>query len=440
MCSDIVIEARGLSKSYAMYARPFDRMLELLGGGTRAQQFWALKDIELTVEKGETVGIIGRNGSGKSTLLQLIAGTLRPTDGQVNIKGRVAALLELGSGFNPEFTGRENVYLNAALYGLTRAEVDERMPDIIGFAEIGEFIDQPVRSYSSGMVMRLAFSVVAHVDADILIVDEALAVGDAFFTQKCMRFMRAFKARGTMLFVSHDSGSVTGLCDRAYWLDHGRVRMTGSSSDVTNAYLETLIAEREGRSAPARIREAASSHAAPKRDIRADLFERTALRNDIRVLVFRNDEEGFGNGAGHIVSVSILDRDGRELRSIIGGEEVEIEIIVDVVRDIECPIVGFYLKDRNGQFLFGDNTYLSTLNRDSTARGGQRIVARFKFDMPRLQHGDYFVTAGLASGTQESHVVEHWIHEALSIHAEGQGLPLGIIGLPMTNITLESML
>jgi lipopolysaccharide transport system ATP-binding protein len=372
-------------------------------------------------------------------LLQIIAGTLQPTEGDVQVRGRVAALLELGSGFNPEFTGRENVYLNAALYGLTRAEVDARMADILAFAEIGEFIDQPVRSYSSGMVMRLAFSVIVHVDADILIVDEALAVGDAFFTQKCMRFMRAFKARGTMLFVSHDTGSVTGLCDRAYWLDEGRVRMEGSARDVSNAYLEAFIAEREGRAAPTPARDRAGAMQATKRDIRAEIFERTTLRNDIRVFEFKNDHAGFGDGAGRIASVALLDPQGRELRSLIGGEEVELEIVVDAVEEIEHPIVGFYLKDRNGQFLFGDNTYLSTPDEFRVVNAGQRIAAKFRFDMPRLQAGDYFITAALASGTQEEHRIAHWMHEALAIKAEGQGLPVGIIGLPMANITLESV-
>ncbi len=217
------------------------------GGRSYCREFWALRDVEFTVERGETVGIIGRNGSGKSTLLQLICGTLAPTAGEVKVKGRVAALLELGAGFNPEFSGRENVYMCASILGLERAEIDRRFPDIAAFAEIGEFIERPVKTYSSGMYVRLAFAVIAHVDADILVIDEALAVGDAFFTQKCMRFLRDFQKRGSLLFVSHDTSAVINLCRRALWLEEGRMRMAGSAKDVCEAYLATLFETRPGQ-------------------------------------------------------------------------------------------------------------------------------------------------------------------------------------------------
>ncbi len=223
MSSEPVIEVRGMGKVYPIYDKPHHRLMQMLLGGNRRwyREFEALRDINFSIQRGETVGIVGRNGSGKSTLLQIICGTLAPSTGEVRVRGRVAALLELGAGFNPEFTGRENVYLNGSVLGLTRSEIDRRFDEIAAFADIGEFIEQPVKSYSSGMAMRLAFSVMAHVDADILIIDEALAVGDAFFTQKCMRYLREFKERGTLLFVSHDSSAVTGLCERAVWLDRG---------------------------------------------------------------------------------------------------------------------------------------------------------------------------------------------------------------------------
>ncbi|HCP9006074.1 TPA: ABC transporter ATP-binding protein, partial [Escherichia coli] len=254
MNDDAVIQVSGIGKCYQVYDKPFHRLMQgLVGGGKRYyREFWALRDVAFEVKRGETLGIVGRNGSGKSTLLQLIAGTLTPTNGEIAVRGRVAALLELGSGFNPDFTGRENVYLNASILGLSKEQIDQRFDQIAEFAAIGEFIEQPIRNYSSGMVMRLAFSVIAHVDADILIIDEALSVGDAFFTQKCMRFLREFKQRGTLLFVSHDGGSVTALCDRAIWLDQGNLRQSGEPKEVMDAYLEAFIADREGRTGSAR--------------------------------------------------------------------------------------------------------------------------------------------------------------------------------------------
>ena len=200
-------------------------------------------------KRGETVGIIGRNGSGKSTLLQMICGTLNPTGGSIQTHGRIAALLELGSGFNPEFSGRENVYMNGAVLGLSREDIDQRFDAIAAFADIGEFIEQPVKTYSSGMYVRLAFAVIAHVDAEILVIDEALAVGDAVFTQKCMRFLRKFKEEGTLIFVSHDMGSVLNLCERAVWLHHGQLRQMGESKEIAEAYLQYTLQEVYGQDA-----------------------------------------------------------------------------------------------------------------------------------------------------------------------------------------------
>ena len=250
MSSEIAIKVENLSKCYQIYGQPHDRLkqsiyprLQRLAGKQPKQyfrEFWALKEISFEIKKGETVGIIGRNGCGKSTLLQMICGTLNPTSGSIQTHGRIAALLELGSGFNPEFTGRENVYMNASVLGLSNDETSSRFDDIVAFADIGDFIEQPVKTYSSGMMVRLAFAVIAHVDADILVIDEALAVGDAFFTQKCMRFLRTFMKTGTVLFVSHDTGAVVNLCNRGVLLDHGSVVMEGHPKEVTEKYLAKL--------------------------------------------------------------------------------------------------------------------------------------------------------------------------------------------------------
>jgi lipopolysaccharide transport system ATP-binding protein len=249
--NEIAISVANLSKCYQIYETPRDRLkqfvaprLQRMAGQTAKhyfREFWALKDVSLQVKKGETIGIIGRNGSGKSTLLQMICGTLTPTAGSIKTNGRVAALLELGSGFNPEFTGRDNIYMNASVLGLSNEDIDTRFSDIVAFADIGDFIEQPVKTYSSGMMVRLAFAVIANVDADILVIDEALAVGDAFFTQKCMRFLRDFMTRGTVLFVSHDTASIRSLCNRAIWLDKGQIVEMGQPKDVTERYLEASL-------------------------------------------------------------------------------------------------------------------------------------------------------------------------------------------------------
>lgn len=252
MSSEIAIKVENLSKCYQIYDTPRDRLkqfvvprLQGLAGKAPRQyfrEFWALQDVSFEVKKGETVGIIGRNGSGKSTLLQMICGTLNPTSGSVETRGRIAALLELGSGFNPEFTGRENVYMNAAVLGLSREEVDARFDDIAAFADIGDFINQPVKTYSSGMYVRLAFAIQANIDPDILIVDEALAVGDAYFVHRCMARFHDLQRRGTtIIFVSHDASSVKRLCGRVLWLKDGNLTLVGNATTVVDAYLQDLF-------------------------------------------------------------------------------------------------------------------------------------------------------------------------------------------------------
>lgn len=441
--NEVIIHASGLGKCYHVYERPSHRLLQGLLGGSRRyyNEFWALRNIDLTVRRGETLGIIGRNGSGKSTLLQMIAGTMAPTEGNIEVRGRIAALLELGSGFNPEFTGRENIYLNASLLGLKKSEIELRIDSILAFADIGPFIDQPVRNYSSGMVMRLAFSVMVHVDADILIIDEALAVGDAFFTQKCMRFLREFKERGTLLFVSHDDSAVSGLCDKALWLEGGNARGYGTAKDVVHSYLESIIAARQdgiahtsgSRAPPTRRRQQ------PLHDARREWINSTNLRNDIKVVPFDPAAPGFGELRARMTHVSLHDAAGNELAWVVGGESVVLEVEFAADQEVERPIVGFYLKDRLGQQLFGDNTYLTTLGQDRRMRSGKAMRARFSFEMPRLRSGDYFVTIGIADGSQDEHVIQHWIHEALTLRSESGDWAAGLVGLPMTDIQLEEV-
>ncbi|MGE0802554.1 MAG: ABC transporter ATP-binding protein, partial [Lautropia sp.] len=363
MSSDVAIRVRDLSKCYAIYQTPRDRLKQfvlprlqrLTGRPPRHyfREFWALRDVSFEVRRGETFGIIGRNGSGKSTLLQLICGTLTPTAGQVETFGRVAALLELGAGFNPEFSGRENVYMNAKVLGLTNEQIDRRFDDIRAFADIGEFIDQPVKTYSSGMYVRLAFAVIAHVDADILIIDEALSVGDAYFVQKCMRFLRAFLEHGTLLFVSHDTGAVLNLCQRALLLSGGRLLMDSDPKAVTQRYLADLYRETQEVAAAATPATAPAAGASDDgasdevpRDMRADLINGSHLRNDIEIFRFDPAAESFGAGAATVESVRLLDSVGRPLTWTVGGESVRLEVAVAASGPLANPIVGFLLKDR----------------------------------------------------------------------------------------------
>ncbi len=438
---EVVIEVNSLGKCFQLYDKPVHRMLQSLIGGRQRfyREFWALRDITFEVRRGETLGIVGRNGAGKSTLLQLIAGTLKPSEGNAGIHGRVAALLELGSGFNPEFTGRQNVYLNASILGLTRSEVDARIDDILTYADIGEFVDQPVRNYSTGMVMRLAFAVVVHVDADILIIDEALAVGDAFFMQKCMRYLREFRKRGTMLFVSHDGSAVTSLCDRAIWLEHGRVQRIGEARNVMEAYMEASLVEQQGGHQPSGHRVSSRQIKVSREDQidhRQSLMDRSILRNDLRIFPFHPDAEGFGEFKVRIIHVSFLNEHGQPVAAVVAGEYVTLSIELFVEAEAGNVIVGFYVKNRLGQLLFGDNTALSC-DGDFAVTAGQHLHASFRFIMPRLLTGEYFIAAGVAEGTQEQHAVQHWLHEALHFTATGGSMVAGLIGIPMLDVQLE---
>jgi len=405
------------------------------------REFWSLKDLNFQIERGETVGIIGRNGSGKSTLLQIICGTLYPSEGQVEVRGRVAALLELGSGFNPEFTGRENVFLNAAVLGLSKAETAERFKDIETFADIGDFIDQPVKTYSSGMMVRLAFAVIAHVDADILVIDEALAVGDAFFTQKCMRFLRNFMRTGTVLFVSHDMSAIQSLCTRAIWLEHGQLVRQGSPKDLSEQYLEAFYEEQQGKSTTTKLKESVQPHTitlddVPLKDPRVEMLNASNLRNDLELFEFDAQASGFGQGGATIVAVQFLDMQGAPLSWVIGGEMVRLQITAICHVGLLSPIIGFAIKDKLGQALFGDNTSLTYVDNAQSATAGQTLVACFTFEMPRLAPGDYSVLAAIANGTQREHVQHHWIHDALVFKSTSRSVATGIIGIPMRQIKM----
>lgn len=444
------ISIHDIGKCYHLWDSPKDRLKQPLRTMLSRwlpvrekryfREFWALRNLSFDVGRGESIGIIGKNGSGKSTLLQIICGTLAPTTGSIEIRGRIGALLELGSGFNPEFSGKENVYMNASVLGLKKEEIDEQYEAILEFADIGDFIHQPVKTYSSGMYVRLAFAIAAHVHADILVIDEALAVGDAFFAQKCMRYLRTFLEQGTLLFVSHDTAAVINLCDRAILLDGGMIQAQGSARDICDLYLEKVFAARQDvnrsknsvRELPAPID---PEHTV---DQRLKYINASPLRNDIEVFRFDPHAQSFGNFSASIIDVKFLERMSREpLSWIVGGESVCLRIACMAHADIMSPIVGFYVRDRLGQTLFGDNTYLTYSKNPLLIKAGERFEAEFCFRMPILLIGDYSITAAVAEGSQEQHVQQHWMHDALFFKSHSTSNWSGLIGVPMEKISLR---
>jgi lipopolysaccharide transport system ATP-binding protein len=450
---DPAVVAEGLSKAYLLWDNPRDRLKHPLRNmaarylpikpKTYYREFWALRDVGFTLHQGETLGIIGRNGSGKSTLLQVVCGVLTPTAGTFSTKGRVSALLELGSGFNPEFTGKDNVYMNASILGLSRQEVDERYDTIVDFADIGEFIDQPVKTYSSGMFVRLAFAIAAHVDAEILVVDEALAVGDAFFTQKCMRYMRGFREHGSLLFVSHDTGAVVNLCDRAILLEHGAVKAEGSARDVCEVYLEDMFAAQQpidGAQHARLVQSVDRDHSyLDIVDQRLKYVNLSPLRNDIELFAFEEGAKAFGAGGARIADVRLVDPESdARLSWVVGGERVSLVVSVETQADLSQPIIGFMVKDRLGQTVFGDNTYLTYQKAPPAVPAGATFQARFTFRMPILPTGEYTIAASVAQGTQVDHVQLHWLHEALLFRSHTSSVCTGLTGVPMESVVMES--
>jgi lipopolysaccharide transport system ATP-binding protein len=459
MTQEIAVSVQHVSKCYQMYAAPSDRLKQFVYPHIKNilglqkteyfQEFWSLKDITFELKRGETLGIIGRNGSGKSTLLQIICGTLTPTAGSVRTHGRVAALLELGSGFNPEFTGRENIYLNAAVLGLTKDEIDTRIDKILAFADIGPFIDHPVKIYSSGMYVKLAFAVIAHVDADILIVDEALAVGDAVFVQKCMRFIREFQQRGTLLFVSHDVASVQNLCKTGLWLANGEIKKIGLSVDVANAYLQHTLQEVYGES----VRLTGSEVKSPLEANKAEKVKLTATsvlnyQDSVSIIDNQSHAQGWQTGQAKILNVYLEKLNKEPLSSaghavdavnsiFKGGEFVRLVIQAQTNIDLANPILGFNVKDRLGQELFGENTLPFTAGRKYFVAAGKEFEAHFEFILPRLPNGEYVLMASVANGDLHKNIQHHLMHDALVLHVMSSEVRWGLVGISFQKAELR---
>ena len=364
----IALRVEGVSKLYRIYDRPGHRLSEMMTRGywKRHREFWALRNIAFEIEAGTTTGIIGPNGSGKSTLLQIITGTLEPTHGDVWHEGRVAALLELGAGFNPEFTGIENVFMNAALMGFSRKQTENLLPEIERFAEIGPFIYQPVKTYSSGMYVRLAFSISVAAAPNILIIDEALAVGDAVFQHRCMRRLKQMQESGvTIFFVSHDPGAVRALCSRAILLNAGEIVADGKPQDVLSRYQKLIMAREQAYEEAAQINE------------KTDADQEWVLQEEKFAplnYTFRH-----GDGSAQILRVEMLDASSRRIEIVETGEPVVVRVWVRFKTDVEAPVCGFLIRNRHGIHLYGTNTELQKLDLGAM-RGGEIIEVTFAFD------------------------------------------------------------
>lgn len=408
MYSEPAITVENLSKCYEVYDKPHKRLLQMLFRGKRKyfSEFWALKSASFEVQAGETVGIIGSNGSGKSTLLQMLCGTLNPSAGEIHVRGRIAALLELGAGFNPEFTGKENVYLNAAILGLSPSEIQAAYPDIEAFAEIGEFINQPVKTYSSGMYVRLAFSVAVHTKPSILVVDEALSVGDARFQAKCLDRIKQMKDSGvSILFVSHDVAAVRTLCDRALWLDKGTVRALGDVFPVTAQYTEHLF-DRPSDKVP----DISSPDATPQ--------PRQA----------QQPINHWGSHIGIIESAGIFDAAGVRKNLYSDHEKmiIKIRFHTHALKSLEGLSVSFSLKNLAGSDLIVGSTWNEKLifNPDNTE--GQEVI--FEVDN-YLCSGDYLLVAAVENRTSAAiHYYEYlegaqYFSSSFISNASGQFMP-----------------
>lgn len=395
--SDIAISVENISKLYKLYDRPSDRFKEALGLSRKKRytEHYALSDVSFEIKKGETVGIIGTNGSGKSTILKIITGVLNPTSGKVKINGRISALLELGAGFNMEYTGIENVYLNGTMIGFTREEIDAKLGDILKFADIGDFINQPVKTYSSGMFVRLAFAVAINIEPEILIVDEALSVGDVFFQAKCYKKFEEFKKMGkTILFVSHDLGSVAKYCDKVVLLNKGKKLSEGEPKPIIDMYKKVLVNQLDDK------KEKAGNVS-------------VKIENWKEHLKHNPSCEEYGNGMANIIDYAIVDDTDAITDSISKGSTFTIKFKVMFNDRVENPIFAFTIKDLKGTEITGTNTMYERIFVETVESGTVKTVT-FEQDM-NLQGGEYLLSLGCTGYIGDEFQVFHRLYDVCNI-------------------------
>lgn len=396
---DKVISVKDLSKVYRLYDKPIDRLKESLNIFHKSyhKEYYALNNLSFDIKRGETVGIIGINGAGKSTLLKIITGVLTPTGGNIEVKGKISALLELGAGFNMEYTGIENIYLNGTMMGFSKEEVDKKLDDILDFADIGDFVNQPVKTYSSGMFVRLAFAVAINVEPDILVIDEALSVGDVFFQQKCYKKIKELAGKSTVLIVSHDLNAMTKFCERIIVMSAGQKVFDGEPNEAIAKYFK---------------------------------LKQGALRNDKKSIELNNsdfemykapDENSYSGKMDVIIEKYFYSIDNEPFSEVCQkDDEFKISLVINSKIDIESPIIGFQIRDKYGNEVFGQTSLTSPVEQGVIKQG--RNIINFAFDWPEIREGDYFITIGIGNGTEVLNQVEEcWINNAIHITATTHG-------------------
>lgn len=416
--TDEMVKITDLTKEYRLYNGPGDRVREVFSitGKKYSRSFRALNGINIDVKRGETVGIIGTNGAGKSTLLKIITGVLPPSSGKVTVNGKIAALLELGAGFHQEYTGLQNIYLNGRIMGYRRKQMDDKVKEIVEFADIGDFIDQPVKTYSSGMFARLAFSVAINVEPDILIVDEALSVGDLFFQNKCFRKFEELKGKGvTILFVSHDIGSIRQMCSRVLWLDHGNQKMFGACEQVCDQYMDE-----KRRAMNAGVTDTAWDAGTIVPDYPDERQVFPALEYKSSELV----SESF-----RFLSCFIRDARGTITTDMYVEREYEVHMVIEFYEDMDHLIAGFVFENQKGLPIYDINNYI---NQGQTWQGrkGQVSEIVFRYRLPKIMKGSYVVSIALAQGTQEKHIMRTWLHGVLEVTVYNDGYNSSYIEIP----------
>ena len=421
--SDNSIIVKDLVKVYNLYDSPVDRLKEVLhiGRKSRHQEYYALNGINFEVKRGETFGIIGTNGAGKSTLLKMITNVATPTKGTIEVDGKISALLELGAGFNSEYSGLENIYLNGVMMGYTREEMEERVDVIAEFADIGDFLYQPVKTYSSGMFARLAFAVAINVEPDILIVDEALSVGDVFFQNKCFRKFEELRSRGiTVLFVSHDISTVKQMCSRVLWIEKGVQQMVGDSVEVCNAYSNSIL---EKRAQEFEQKQADST------EVLVEGYETEKYELENYPAITYTNESTLSEDV-EIVSTFILDSNNEMVTECEVNKEYSVNIIFSSKRDIASCIAGFVLETVKGLWVINTNSVIN--GRETGFKVSKDTLDRveFHFTMPAIMTGDYVLGVAISEGTEESYKVLTWLYHVLYVRINGKTRNSAVIDVP----------